>query len=585
MGQPVEYEIDLGARTQHLVNVTVAVPDDLGAGGRVVLPTWTPGSYVIRDYVHHVQRISARDETGEITLEPDGRSAWRLPDTANGRVRIDLELYANDLSVRTNHVDSHHALLIPPATLPLVEGARDRPHVVHLPTPEGQQVHALLPRGDAPDTWVADDYDHLVDAAFEVGDFPRATWEVAGVEHTLVWAGHGGQPDLGAIAEDAAAICGAAADLFGGEVPADRYAFLCVGWDEGGGGLEHRDGATLMIPVLTFHRTDLSRRLQSLIAHEYLHQWNARRLLPEALVRPDLERPVHSPSLWVAEGWTSFYDAVLPLRAEVWPLDHFLDQMATTAQRVLEAPAAEIQSVREASWQAWVKHYVRDENSVNSSVDYYGHGAMLAWCLDLLIRRESPDSAGLDDALRLLWERFGRTGEGYTEADVAAACAEAAGRDLGDFFDAYVDRPAAPPIEDLIEVVGLATTVPDQSDATPPHLGVQLRDGTDRVTIDAVLRGGPAWGAGITGGDELLAVDGLRVPAGRLDAVLRQYEPGDSIDVALLRGPRLHHVDVTLGEPEPTWELTAVDDPTAAQQAAFQRWTGHTLEDVGGRTG
>ncbi len=582
--QPVLYEVDLSDHAHHLVTVRMTVPRDVAPGARLVLPTWTPGSYVVRDYVHHVQRIDASRDGEQVTLTPDGRTAWRLPENEEGPVEVELEIYANELTVRTSHVDDHHALLIPPATFPYVEGATDRPHRVTIHAPDGWRVWSLLP--EEAGAGVAGDYHHLVDSAFEAGDHEEVAFEVAGVPHRFVWAGHAGRPDLSRIAEDAAAIGEAAVELFG-ELPVERYTFLCATWNAGRGGLEHRDGAVLMVTPATVTDPDGYQRLQALIAHEYLHLWNVKRLVPAALTDLDYEHPTHTESLWVAEGWTDFYDDLLPLRAGLWDVDRFLKAVGDNVQRVMERPGRQLQSVRRSSHDAWTKLYVHDENSVNAGVSYYGHGAVLAWCLDLLIRRAAPDSDGLDDVVRLLWERFGRGGRpgtsggssGYEESDVEALAAEVAGTDLSDFFVDHVSGTAAPPIEELVDTVGLRFTDEDPDDPLPPDLGVQTSEDDQGVVFSSVLRGRPAWRGGLTGGDRLLAIDGLRVERGDLTKVLRGYEAGDTVDVAVFRGPRLVTVPVTLAGPRPDRKLRRVEDPTDEQRAMFRRWTGHDLTE------
>ena len=575
---PIRYRVDLHDRRQHLLQVTVTVPADLAAGARLVLPTWTPGSYVIRDYVHHVQQRWAVDATGaRIPLDADGHTAWRLPEDASGPVEATFELYANQLTVRTNHVDDHHALIVSPATFPYVDGGRDRRHLVTVPVAAGTQVHALLPAGEEPDTYVADDYDHLVDSAFEAGALPSVDYDVAGVPHRFVYAGHGGHPDLDRLAEDARAIGESAADLFGGRPASDAYTFLCEGWDAsgGGGGLEHRDGAVLMAPVHAFTDPDHYGRFLGLLAHEYLHQWNVKRLVPRELTALDYVTPTHTTSLWVAEGWTAYYDKLLPLRAGVWTVDTFLERQREQLDGVLDSPATTLQSVAESSHDAWVKLYVRDENSVNATVSYYGHGAVLAWCLDLLIRQQDPAGPGLDGALRALWDGFG-DGRGYTPDDVVAAVSDAAGTDLRDFFDDYVTRPAVPPITDLVSVVGLEVGQRTNG-PVPPTLGMQTNEDDEGVTITAVLRDGPAWQAGVTGGDRLLAIDRVRVGRGELTAALSGYAAGDTVELAVFRGPRLLTMPVVLGDPRPPRRLLPVEDPSEDQRAAFHAWTGHDL--------
>ena len=574
---PVRYHVDLSGHVQHLVTVRMTVPADVASGARIVLPAWTPGSYVIRDYVHHVQRIQATRDDGPVPMTPDGRTGWRLPPGPDEEVEVTLELYANELTVRTNHVDDHHALLIPPATFPFVEGATDRPHRVTVEAPDGWRVWSLLPDQDG--TAAAEDYHHLVDSAFEAGDHEELTYEVAGVPHRFVWAGHAGRPDLDRIIEDAAAVGEAAVELFG-DLPVERYTFLCTAWNEGGGGLEHRDGAVLTVtpPMLT--DPERYRRVQSLLAHEYLHLWNVKRLVPADLADLDYEHPVHTESLWVAEGWTDYYDDLLPLRAGLWDVDAFLEAAGTNLQQVLDRPGRELQSVRRASHDAWTKLYVSDENSVNAGVSYYGHGAVLAWCLDLLIRRAAPDSDGLDDVVRLLWQRFGPGGSGgYEESDVEAAVAEVAGADLSGFFADHVSGTGTPPVEELVGLVGLRFGAKEPDEPPPPDLGVQTRENGHGVTFSSVLRDRPAWRGGLTGGDRLLAIDGMRVGRGELSQALRGYAAGDTVDVAVFRGPRLVTVPVTLGEPRPDRKLTRVEEPDEEQRERFRRWTGHDLTE------
>ncbi|MFP5310175.1 MAG: M61 family metallopeptidase [Actinomycetes bacterium] len=591
MSEPVRHLVDLALRAHHLVRVDTTVPADVAAGARVVFPTWTPGSYVVRDYVHHVQRIDAVDVDGEpVELTPDGTTAWRLPADVAGPVTVRVELYANELTVRTNHVDDRHALLVAPATFPYVEGAEGRPHhVTFAPAaddadPAVGTVHALLPEADEPHTFVADDLDHLVDSAFEVGDHATVSWELDGVPHRFVHAAPGPAPDLDRVAADARAIGEAAVALFDGDLPVERYTFLHVGADAatGGGGLEHRDGSVLMMPVLTWTEPDAYARFQSLVAHEYLHLWNVKRLVPADLLDLDYVHPAPTTSLWVAEGWTAYYDELLPTRAGLWTLRRHLDALRDGWRAVLDTPGTANQSLWDSSRHAWTGLYVRDENSVNKGTNYYGHGAVVAWCLDLAIRRAVPDGDGLDDALRLLWRRFGGTGRGYTERDVAEALDEAAGgAPVSDLVTAHVAGRELPDLPGLVDVVGLRLTDVEPNGApAPPGLGVQTSEDDHGITLTAVLRDRAAWRAGLTGGDRLLAVDGMRVGRGELAATLRRHAPGDTVDVTVFSGPRLRTVAVTLDPPAPAQRFVAVDEPSDAQREAFRRWTGRPLAEL-----
>lgn len=582
MTAALRHRVDLSGRNQHLVRLTMSIPDDVPGPVRLVMPTWTPGSYVMRDYVHHVQQLEVLDADGHhLDVEPEGHTAW-VVDHA-GPLEVRWELYANDLTVRTNHVDDHHALLVAPATFLGVEGCRDREHRVSFG--DGDVVHGMLPR--VGDEFVAATLDLLVDSAFEVeGDdpFPVVERIVDGIPHRFVWSGHGPGPDPDALGDAMEAIAAATRDLLADDLPMDDYTFLCASWDSGrGGGLEHRDGATLLMPSTALATPDGRARLQSLLVHEYLHLANVKRVMPAELVRPSLTDHVHTTSLWVAEGWTSWFEGPLCTRAGLWDVDRLLADLARRVDGVRTRPGARLQSVAEASWTAWTKAYVFDENSTNAGTDYYRHGSVVAWCLDLLVRRRRPESGGLDDAFRLLWRTFGDTSDrpptsGYTPADVLDAVSEAAGTDLTWFFDEYVTGRAFPPIEDLVGVVGLQLDV-EVGDDTPPRLGASTSNDDQGVTLDAVERWGPAWDAGLTGGDRLLALDGIRVESGKLDQALRAHRPGDEVEVAVFSGPRLLRRRVTLGEPRGRTRLRPVADPDDRQRTAFRHWTGHDLPE------
>ena len=581
MAEPVRYHVDLADRDHHLLRVTTTVPTDLAAGAVLTLSVWTPGSYVRRDYVRHVQWITARDAAGVVsTPTPVGETAWALPADAVGPVEVTFELYANELSVRTNHVDDHHALIIPAATFPYVEGGEDRPHVVHLPPqPATHRVWSLLP-DEGEDTYVAEDRDHLIDAAFEVGDLPSVTFDVGEVPHTFVWAGHGGRPPLESIATDASAIAEACIDLFGDGLPTPHYTILAAAWDEGGGGLEHRDGAVLQMPLRTFGDEELTARFQSLLAHEYLHLWNVKRLTPAALTRPAYASPTHSDSLWVAEGWTAYYDELVCVRAGVWKPRRLLDTLASTADAIRATPGVGLQSLRRAGHEAWTKHYRRDENAPNAMTDYYGHGSLVAFELDLRLRAADPRGDGLDTVFRTLWRRHAGDPAGYTEADVVAAVADVGGADLAELVEDRVANPGHPVLDDVVDVVGLRWATKD--DTPPPNLGVRTAESGGAVTLAAVLRDGPAWRAGLTGGDRVVALDGEVVAGGHLEALLRTRTAGDAVTVTVTRGPRLITRTVTLGEPVVSHTLRPVATPSPDQQAAFAAWAGSPLDEVSG---
>ena len=572
--ETVAYTVDLSAREQHLVRVKMHLPaGSCHEGGRLVIPTWTPGSYVVRDYVHHLQQIGAHTSEGTaIPLEVDGVSSWTLPavDARAGAITIELEWYAFDLTVRTNHVDDRHALLVGAATFPFLEEARGLPHHITFEgLPADATVTSLLP-GEGSGPFRADDHLHVVDAAFEVGAHPSATREVQGIEHRIVWAGLG-DLDVESLCDDLAQLAGAAIELFGGELPSPSYAVIAV--DGEGGGLEHRDGCVVAFSANAAADPKRRHRVLGLLAHEYLHQWNVRRMAPTALVEPALDRPVITPSLWIAEGWTSYYDRLLPARAGLRPVPGMLEDLSALLQAVSGTPGAALQSLHDASRTAWTKHYRRDENSPNAGTDYYAHGALVAFELDLRLRLVDPEGDGLDTALRELWRRFGthlgRPTRGYSEADVLDVLRTVGGDAIAERCIELTTRPGIPDVSGLLVAVGL------QLDAEPegaPELGVLTSVEGGRVVLRSVLREGPAWQAGVSGGDVLLAVDEEAVRPLELETVLRRRGAGTRVELTLERGPRTLRRAVVLGAARTRPRLAIDGEAPLTARAAFRRW-------------
>lgn len=571
---PLSSLVDLSGREQHLVSVTLRIPADLAtSGGRLTVPTWTPGSYVVRDFVHHLQRISANDAAGDpLPLAPDGVSAWRLP-PSSGEVVVELEWYAFDASVRTNHVDDRHALLIGAATFPCFEPGRGRTHHVHLTgVAHDHEIASLLP-GEGPGPYVADDHDHLVDSAFEVGVLRGSAVDVHGVEHRVLWAGHGDGVDVRGLTDDLGRIAHAATRLFEGELPAPRYTVLAI--DGEGGGLEHRDGCVVAFPPHASTDPERRRRLQSLLAHEHLHLWNVRRMTPVDLIRPPLDVPVLTRSLWIAEGWTSYYDRLLPARAGLWTTTDLLTAFDRMRETVAGLPGTSLQSLHDASLTAWTKLYRRDENTPNAGSDYYTQGALAAFTLDLRLRRLDPDGDGLDAVLRDLWRRHGVDADGqprgYTEDDVLEAFRRAGGDDTVALVRTLTTVAALPDPTPDLAVIGLHE-ITEEGDA--PHLGVLTAGEGARIRLRSVLRDGPAWRAGVSGGDELLAIDGETLTLPELPTVLRRHGADTTVRLTLRRGPRVLEREVTLARPVPRRRLRVAADLDAATQARFTRWSG-----------
>lgn len=538
------------------------------------LPAWIPGSYMIRDFARNIVRIAAADPAGRpLALAKRDKQTWELAEPgpgSSGPIRIRYQVFAWDLSVRAAHLDTTHAYFNGPSLFLRVSGYDDQPCVVELVPPMGEgyggwRVATSLMTLDAPPlgfgTYWAEDYSDLIDHPVEMGHFDHVTFEVQGVPHAVALSGRH-RVDAPRLAADLARVCAQHAALFG-ELPIDRYLFLATVVGEGYGGLEHRFSSSLLcsrddLPTANEQMpSEGYRRFLGLCSHEYFHLWHVKRIRPQAHLDGNLAAEVHTRLLWAFEGITSYYDELALVRSGVIDTPAYLQLLAQTITRVQRTPGRFVQTLAESSFDAWTKLYKPDENAPNAIVSYYGKGALVAIALDLSIRRATQGGRSLDDLMRALWVRHGRTGIGVSERGIERLAAEVTGVDLDAFFEQALDSTEDLDLQGLLATVGIGMRLrqargpkdlggwverpnPCAQDQPPlPSLAVRLRPGSPEAVIQHVLTGGAGERAGLAPGDTLVAIDGLRVTAENFERLIAQAGPSSSEEGA---GPLRIHV-------------------------------------------
>ena len=585
MSEAVRYRVSMPRPHSHLFEVEARFPalELLDA----VLPVWTPGSYLVREYARHVQGVRAEDEGGQpLGVERIDKRTWRVE--SRGRpVLLRYRVYANELTVRTSHLDGTHGYFNGATLFLHAEALRALPHRLHVEAPPGWSVFTALDRDG--EEWVAPDHDTLVDSPVEVGPHQPLFFDAAGVPHQVVVWGEP-RPDAQRLATELRSICETEAAFFGG-LPLERYLFLVYLTDKGRGGLEHKASSTLLFARQGFQTPKGWEDFLTLAAHEYFHLWNVKRIKPRALVPFRYGEEAYTRLLWAFEGTTSYYDNLLVRRAGLMSPPRYLVRLGEALSAIATTPGRQVQTLEEASLTAWVKYYRPDENSVNSAVSYYLKGELVALCLDLTLRQLSSDAQSLDDVMRLLWQRFG-DGRGVPEDGVEATAAEVAGQSLQAFFDRAL-RSTDELDFSVLSHVGLAahTRVRESANdrgGTPPRLkpgethergwlGVLPRSGN---SLACVLQGSPAMEAGLYAEDEVLALDNERVDAAGLVSRADDRTQGTRLTVHVFRRDRLVEVPVTLGaRPADAVWLGRVEKPTDAQKVSYQRWMGAAWDE------
>lgn len=567
----------------HRLEVTLTVPHPNPEGQEFDLPAWIPGSYLIRDFSRQIERIQARAGKRDAAIQKLDNHRWRCAPVA-GPLTLTYCVYAYDLSVRGAHVDESHAFFNGTSVFLRPSGHEHLPCLVKLLAPPHTRqwkVYTSLPeavghpeaaRRHGFGMYRAPDYDALIDHPVEMGTPQVVQFKAHGAVHEMVFTGVAPNLDLARIAADTQRICEAQIAFFDPghhRAPfldsSDRYVFLTMLTGDGYGGLEHRAGTALLA---TRHHLPVQGvpdagegycGFLGLVSHEYFHTWHVKRIKPAAFVPYDLARENHTRLLWVFEGFTSYYDDLMLLRSGVISEEQYLKLLGKTIAAVHRAPGRHKQSIAQSSFDAWTRYYKQDENSPNALVSYYTKGALAALGLDLLIRDRTQGAASLDDVMRLLWSRFGQgfyreDPQGIAEDAIPDLIHEATGVDVRHFIDRYVEGCDDIPLEPLLATEGL--TLQWKPAGPGPSLNVRLRSSHGETVIATAYEGGAAHLHGLSAGDMLVAVNGLRVTdAASVDRLLGAYQPGQTVDVHVFRRDELRAFRVTL-QAAPVTECT-----------------------------
>ena len=561
-----ELHLDLRQTLSHRVHAELRCSPSSHRLG-LAMPRWTPGSYLLREYIGHLEGLVITQQSRALAPRRLTPFRWELELDSLEPLLIRYTLQATELTVRTAHLTGEHGFL-PLAGIALeVDGQRWSPYRLSLALPDGWEGFVPLPQ-QADGSWLAPSFDALIDTPVEAGPHPGHRFSVAGVPHR--WVGWGGDlpaQDPAWLA-DVEQVCLACCRLMGQQRPvADDYLFVLHLTEQGYGGLEHDNSTVLQFGRRRLRTPDGRRRLLQLVAHEYLHQWNVRRLRPAELAPIDYGRAVVVPTLWFAEGVTSYVDQLLPHAAGCCTAEAVLADLSEELSRYKSSQGRFVQSLRSSSEEAWVKLYRPHAHAGNQQISYYLKGAVLALVLDLRLRQRG---SWIGVVLQQLWTSHGRHRRGYGEADLVRAFASQ-DSELATLLPHWLNSTEDPPLEELLASVGLQlVAIP----GSKPHAGWQLeqRPGAG-LWIQRVQRNGAAQQAGLQVGDELIAAQGERLRTLEdLDLLLKQPQH-ETCELLICRDGLLHNLRLVVSAPEPErWELQVDAQAEAGSQQRREAW-------------
>lgn len=553
------------------------------------LPAWIPGSYMIRDFARNILDLRAEANGKALAVQALDKQTWRIDCNDAESLTVFYQVYAFDLSVRSAYLDQFWGFFNNSSLCLAVAGRMHETVELTLELNEacqGWRVATGMPRlsGDnfAAGRFQAQSYEELIDYPFLLGDLGIYEFIAGGIKHALVTAGrHFG--DVERICGDLARICEHQIALFEKQVPFQEYLFLTMVVGKGFGGLEHRNSTALMCSrrdlVSPGTRAAIDsdyRTFLSLCSHEYFHSWNIKTLKPKDFIPYSLDAEQYTRQLWFYEGITSYFDDFTLHEAGLIDATTYLGLVGETMARVHRGVGVDRHTVGDSSLQAWNRFYKQDENAPNAIVSYYAKGALIALCLDLLIRSESRGALTLGECMANFWRQFGATGEGTTDTTFGDFMLAEYGMHLQAFIERAVNTTEPLPVTELLEQFGVVVERKAAQDDNgfggrpaasplPVALGAKFKASAQGLELQVVYADEAAQLAGLSAQDRIIAVDHLQVTDGTMREIFERYQPGEKVVVHAFRRDELLQLDLTWQAPKLNNYVLKVVEPTQAQ--------------------
>lgn len=552
LGQKIHHELSMPAPETHYFHVETTLTDFSEEKVVLTMPVWTPGSYLVREFPKNVNLMLAKDENGQaLPVQKISKNQWEISKGKAKKVTVNYEVYAFELTVRTSFLDKTHGYLNGTSVFTFPEGYMDLggqltviPHssFKKITTPLAVAKDGISADNNA-QTFVFKDFDELADAPIEIGNQETFSFDAAGTKHHVAIYGPGNH-DVERLKIDMAKIVEATTAVFGGKNPNKEYWFIIHNTDTRGGGLEHMNSTTLNVNRWTYSPENYMSFL-SLVAHEYFHIWNVKRLRPAALVEYDYSNENYTDMLWIMEGFTSYYDELILRRAGFYSEQDYLNIFENTINYVEGQPGNKVQPVAHASFDAWIKAYRPNENSRNTTISYYSKGGLIAHVIDAMIIEKYKGKKSLDEFMQLLYkEYYEKNNTGMTPLQFKTSLEEFLDRNLDDFFAKYIYGTETIPFAEYFDALGLEI---QHTELQSAGLGITTKMENGKLMVTSVMSGGAAEKAGLSPNDEIIAFNGFRVDQADLSKFLAMLNHDTEFNLIISRGKQLMSLDATMG--------------------------------------
>lgn len=566
----VKYNFSVTNAAQHLGRVEMVLPATEAQQVTVKLPVWRSGRYEVLNLSKNITDFSAKDESGhDLTWSKSNKNTWVINNPGLGVVTVSYVVYANMLSYRVAHIDETHAFLDASGVFMFAPDLRQSPLTVTLEVPAHWRSRSGM-SSPSNHVFVADNYDQLVDSPIESGVHEFLAFAVNNRQYEIIIWGEGNH-DISDLKQNIEKIDQVAADLWG-DFPFQRYVFIYHVAEGVRGATEHVNSTVIQSHRFQFDPRSDYLKILATTAHEFIHTWNVKSYRPSGIAPYDYSDENYSKLFWMVEGSTSYYDDLFLLRAGIYKPKEYLKKLAGDIHGHLGKPGREVNSVAMSSFDTWLNN--DPHFTLNNRVSIYLEGALKSWALDQAIREKTADKYSYDDVQRRLYGAHVNTDIGYDESDVQAILKDLTGSAMTEFWQDFVDGTKALDFDEILAYYGLQRVFDKDSEQTV-WLGLETTDDSAGVAVKAVHRNGPAWQAGVTGGDVILAVDGHRVRINDWAARLKMLGLGESHELTYFRGDQIQTTRIyPIAKPNPEFSIEPLAKPSRRQQQAFTSWTG-----------
>ena len=566
--QTVSYQLLMPEPHTHYFHVDIDVTGFSEDSLDIKMPVWAPGSYLVREFSKSVENFT----TGNVRSKMINKNTWRVfPEGKT--LTISYDVYAFEMSVRTSFLDANHGYINGTSMFMYIDGKKELPSTLEITPPSNwKKVSTSLEKtSDNLFIYHAPNYDILVDSPIEIGNQLEFDFDASGARHKVAMYGKGNF-DVELLKTDMAKIVESCTEVFG-ENPNKDYVFIIHNLTNGSGGLEHLSSTTLQVNRWGYEPGRKYEGFLSLVAHEYFHLWNVKRIRPISLGPFDYDSENYTNLLWLCEGFTSYYDELLLKRAGYYNSEKYLHKLANTISRVENQPGNKVQPVTEASFHAWIKAYRPNENSKNTTISYYPKGALLANALDLIILENTNAEKKLDDVLKVLWnEYYKKLNRGFTDKEFQDVVEQVAGKKLEGFFQNTVAGVETIDYKTYFSYAG-CKLIDKYEGSENVGLGISTSSNNGRLIVGRVERGNSAYKHGINVNDEIIAIDNYRVADNDLNTLVENHKAGDEIIISVSRDGIMMDIRVILSKnTKVNYRIVPIEGPTEKQQLIYKKW-------------